>query len=72
VALGDEVGCPSGPSVGSIEEVGAGLGCAGDEDDGERWVLRGWVWGELLDVDLSYDGRWRSIEGSIVLFPSQS
>ena len=72
MTLGDEVGCPSGPSVGGIEEVGAGLGSARDEDDGEGRVLRGWVGGELLDVDLSYDSRWPGIEDSIVLFPPPS
>lgn len=36
VALGQEVRRPAGTAVGGGEEVGAGLGGAGDEDDGQR------------------------------------
>ena len=68
VALGYEIGCPAWPSIGSVQEVGAGLSRACNEDDGKRWFRRGWVRAKLLDVYLPDESLGCSV-GVMVLFP---
>ena len=57
MTFGKEIGCPSWPSIWSIQEIGAGLSCACNEDDGKWWICRGWIRRKLLDVNLPYENQ---------------